>query len=144
MLLPLNSQIFCQSIVTKNTNLHCYNDAQISEMFKGLKQGDYLKVRLDKTEKALKDAGNVISSQQDAITKGQSIISEQKSLIDTNNYICAKDKEILGAEINQLNNTIQLNALEAKKDSRRKFWNGIKIGGVSVAIIGAGAFLLTR
>lgn len=135
MLLLFSSQSFCQTTTTKSIN--CYSDAQINQIFKGLKQNDYLKLRLGQTEKTLKDADNVISAQKETIIKNQQIVSEQKNLIAANQFKCEKDLELKDSEITRLNETLELQKKIAKKDSRKKFWNGVKIGGVSVAILGA-------
>ena len=142
MFLLLSNQIFCQSTDTPNTN--CYSDAQVGQIFKGLKQSQYLKLRLEKTEKTQQDATNLINQQKEIIRTSAETIADQKQLIEKNQTVCSKDLEIKDIEIERLNEVAAIQLNIAKKDGRRKFWNGIKIGGVSVAILGAVGLVLIK
>lgn len=125
-----------------NTNLtNCYSDAQISEIFKGLKQNDYLKMRLDKTEVSLANADKVIKEQKTAIDTQTEIITIKDNLIKGEVAKCGKEKEVLSANIEILNNTIEIMKIDAKKEGRRKFWNGVKVGGISVGVLGGATAL---
>ena len=141
MFLLVSNLFLSQNINTNRTN--CYSDTQITEIFKGLKQNDYLKMRLDKTEVSLGNADKVIKEQKTAIETQTKIITVKDNLITGEIAKCSKEKDVLNANISILNNTIEIMKIDAKKEGRKKFWNGVKVGGVSVAVIGgATAFYL--
>ena len=141
MFLLVSNLFLSQNINTNRTN--CYSDTQITEIFKGLKQNDYLKMRLDKTEKSLESADKVINEQKSAISTQTEIIKVKDNLIAGEVAKCAKEKEVLNANIEILNNTIEIMKIDQKNQNRKKFWNGVKVGGISVAVIGgATAFYL--
>ena len=71
MLLLLSKQIFCQSTVTKNIEIPVQ---QVTELYKGLKQNEYLKTRLQTTENTLKSADKFILEQEKSIESAKSII----------------------------------------------------------------------
>ena len=141
MFLLVSNLFLSQNTNTNRTN--CYSDAQITEIFKGLKQNDYLKMRLDKTEKSLESADKVINEQKSSMATQSEIIKVKDKLIAGEVAKCAKEKEVLTANIEILNNTIEIMKIDQKKQNRKKFWNGVKVGGISVAVIGgATAFYL--
>lgn len=144
MFLLASNLLFSQTGSTSRTN--CYTDAQVSEIFKGLKQNDYLKMRLEKTETSLANADKVINEQRSAIETQGNIITVKDNLIAGEIAKCAKEKEVLNANIEILSNTIEILKIDHKKDSRRKFWNGVKVGGLSVAVIGGAtaAYLILK
>ena len=128
---------------TANTNGTFIPDSQVTELYKIVKQNDYLKMRLDKTEKSLESADKVINEQKSSIATQSEIIKVKDKLIAGEVAKCAKEKEVLTANIGILNNTIDIMKIDAKKDKRKSFWNGVKVGGISVAVIGgATAFYL--
>lgn len=128
-----SNPIFSQNTNTKNTN--CYSDEQVAEIFKGLRQNDYLKIRLSKTESALDNADAVIQSQKKTIAKYGEESSVKDNLIATNEELCNQDKEILNLKIQGLHNELNFTKSQSKKDSRKSLWKGIKIGGISAAIL---------
>ena len=140
MLIILPNLIFSQTINTNHTKT--FSQEQISEIYKGLKQGDYLKVRLEKTEKTLKDADIIINEQKSLLDKKDLVINMKDDLINTNKLDCQKEKEILNIEINRLIEKSKLDLDYAKKDKRKNFWKGIKTGSVIGTILGAGVLIL--
>ena len=140
MLLLVSNLVFSQNSSTNRTN--CYSDAQVSEIFKGLKQNDYLKLRLDKTEKSLNNADNVINEQKTRINTQNDLLTVKDKLIAGEIAKCAKEKEVLNANIEVLNNNISIMKIDNKKENRKKFCSGVKVGGVSVAVLGAAAFVI--
>ena len=141
MLLLISSLFICQN--TNTANIKCIPETQIPEIFKGLKQGEYLKARLEKTEKIVNESQLLISEQKSIITKQNQIIIEKDNLIANNSFISDQEKILKESEISVLKADFKILQIESKKTSRKKFWNGVKIGGVSVAVLGvAGIFLI--
>lgn len=128
MLLLANNLIFSQSINTPPTK--CFSEAQVNEIFKGLKQGEYLKTRLDKTEKTLDDAKNLITEQASVNNKYQNLITLKDETISNNQFICNQEKEIKDLNIKQLQAEIEIIKKQSKKVNKQNFWKGAKIGGV--------------
>lgn len=98
-------------------------------------------MRLDKTEKSLEIADKVINEQKSAINTQSEIIKVKDKLIAGEIEKCGKEKEILNANIQILSNTIEIMKIDQKKQGRKKFWNGVKVGGISVAVIGGATAL---
>ena len=99
MLLLLNSQLISQTTNTKPTN--CLSDAQMSEIFKGLKQWEYLKVRLEKAEETLFSANKVINEQTDIITNKNKVIDIKDTLYSSLVFQNKMDMEIKNSEIDR-------------------------------------------
>lgn len=141
----MSSLILSQNTVTKNIEIPA---AQVPEIYKGLKQNEYLKARLQKTETTLSSANDLISEQDKALELSKNIIKSKDEVLGTIQEVYKQDK-IAGAErenqlkidVSYLKNEVEVIKLESKKEQRRKFWNGIKIGGVSVAFIGAAGLI---
>lgn len=139
MLLCLSSLILSQNTNTKNIEIP---ESQLKEIYKGLKQGEYLKVRLDKTEKALKDASDLITEQKSALENSASLVKAKDQMMKNNEEIFSQEKTIYDSRISILQADYKILQEISKKEARKKMWNGIKIGGISVAVLGIGAFLL--
>lgn len=139
MLLLTSNLIFCQNTDTKNIS---FPESQVKEIYKGLKQGEYLKVRLDKTEKALKDASDLITEQKSALANSASLVKAKDQMLKNNEEIFSQEKVIYDSRITSLHADYKILQQTSKTEAQKKMWNGIKIGGVSVAILGVGAFLL--
>lgn len=129
----------CQNTNTKSIEIP---ESQVKEIYKGLKQGEYLKVRLDKTEKALKDASDLITEQKSALENSASLVKAKDQMLKNNEEIFSQEKVIYDSRITSLQADYKILQETSKKEARKKMWNGIKIGGVSVAVLGLGAFLL--
>ena len=140
MLLLLNSQLISQTTNTKPTN--CLSDAQMSEIFKGLKQGEYLKVRLEKAEETLFSANKVINEQTYIIANKDKVINIKDALYTSLVFQNKMDMEIKDSQIDKLNETMKVNQKIYKSEKRKKFWSGIKIGGVVGVGIATTALLL--
>ena len=142
MFLLVNNLIFSQTTNTPRTN--CYSDAQVNQIYNGLKQSDYLKMRLERTETALISADKLINEQKSAISTQTEIIKVKDDIIKGEVSRCDKEKEVLNANIGILNNNIETLKLDAKKEGKKKFWNGVKVGVISVSILGTATILLLK
>lgn len=128
-----------------NTNLtKCYSPAQVDEIYKGLKQGEYLKTRVIKAEETLLKADVIINEQKSINSKLSKSLALSEEITLTNELAYKKDKELCEYKTLALQNTIDINKAIYKKDKRKAIWSGIKIGGVSVAVLGTAAFFLLR
>ena len=142
----MSSSIFSQNTATRNIS-----EAQISELYKGIKQNEYLKVRLQKTEGTLNSANELISEQEKALTTGKMLLKAKDEIIATNQEILKQEKIGSLERENQLKSNIEILKgdfsileIQSKKTARQKLWTGIKIGGVSVAVLGAVGLLLIK
>lgn len=142
MLLLLSN--LCISQVTNIQNNKCIDNTQVSEIYKGLKQAEYLKVLNKKTEAVLAEANSIIAQQKVSISKHEEILTGKNTVISKMEIQIAQEKELCEAQKEQLQNIIKITELQAKKDGRKKFWNGVKVGGVSVAILGTATIFLLK
>lgn len=143
MLLLLNSQLISQTTNTKPTN--CLSDVQMSEIFKGLKQGEYLKVRLEKTEETLLSANKVINEQTYIITNKDKVINIKDALYTSLVFQNKMDMEIKDSQIDKLNETMKVNEKIYKSDKRKKFWSGLGYGAGGAVILSlVGVLLLSN
>ena len=134
----------CISQVTDTQNNKCFNSVQVAEIYKGLKQGEYLKVLNKKTEAVLQEANSIIAQQKVSISKHEEILDGKNTVIKKMEAQIVQEKELCEAQKEQLQNTIRIIELQGKKEGRNKFWNGVKVGGVSVAILGTAAIFLLK
>ncbi len=130
-------------ILSQNTSTRSIPEGQIPEVYKGLKQNEYLKARLQKTETALSSANQLISEQDKALAVSKSLITAKDEAMGTILEISKQDKIIseerekqLNIDISYLQAQMAIERKEAKIKQRKRFWNGVKIGGVSVAVLG--------
>lgn len=137
MLLILNSQLISQ---TTNTNLiKCFPQSQVNEIFKGLKQGEYLKIRVDKAEQTLVSADKIIEEQKSIIINKDKVIDIKDTLYKSLQYQNGLDMEIKNTKIDQLNETMKVNENIYKSEKRKKFWSGLGYGttaGIIISIVG--------
>ena len=143
ILLSVSSSIICQNTGTKSIP-----ETQIPEIYKGLKQNDYLKIRLQKTETALLSANQLINEQDKALSVSKTLLNAKDEAMGTMREISMQDKIAASERENQLNmdisslkTEIDLVKKEAVIKQRKRFWNGVKIGGVSVAVLGAAGLI---
>lgn len=132
---------------TSNTNptRKCFEAAQVDEIYKGLNQNIYLKDRLSKTESSLEKADLVIKEQKLSIENNKKTIILKDELYDNLKFQCEKDKEILTIENKRLIDTHEIERQAVKKEKRKSFWNGVKVGGITVGVLGtAGVLLLLK
>ncbi|WP_185246620.1 hypothetical protein [Chryseobacterium bernardetii] len=144
MLLLVSNLIFCQNTDTRNIPV-----GQIPEIYKGLKQNEYLKTRLQKTETALYNANQLINEQDKALTVGKNLLTAKDEAMETVLEISKQDKIAAAERENQLNidisylkTEIDLVKKNAEKKQRKRFWNGVKIGGVSIAVLGVAGLII--
>ena len=124
------------SQVTNTKNSKCFTPEQLSEVYKGLKQGEYLKVRITKTEEVLEEANGIMNQQKQAMAQYGEIVKNKNLVIENLNFQIEKEKEICLAEKEQLNNIIKTNEIVLKAESKRKFWTGLATGTI-VGVAGA-------
>lgn len=136
-------------ILSQNTNTRNIQEGQIPEVYKGLKQNEYLKTRLQKTETALSSANQLINEQDKALTVSKNLLTAKDEAMGTVLEISKQDKIAASERENQLNIDIsylqtqmEMVKKEAEIKQRKRFWNGVKIGGVSVAVLGVAGFIL--
>lgn len=135
--------------LSQNTNTRNIPEAQIPEVYKGLKQNEYLKTRLQKTESALSTANQLINEQDKAISISKTLLNAKDEAMRTMLEISKQDKiaaeereNQLKIDISYLKTEIDLVKKESEIKQRKRFWNGVKIGGVSVVILGAVGLIL--
>ena len=136
--------ILSQITNTANINKKCIDDNQVTEIYKSLKQNDYLKTRLKKTENVLDESDAVIKQQKDNIKKLNEIVKQNENSINLLNLKIDKEKEICENSKIQFQEKIKLIEIENKKSGKKKFWNGFKVGGLTVGILGAATILLLK
>ncbi|VEH19665.1 Uncharacterised protein [Chryseobacterium nakagawai] len=134
--------------LSQNTNTRSIQEGQIPEVYKGLKQNEYLKIRLQKTETALSSANQLITEQDKALTVSKSLLTAKDEAMGTVLEISKQDKIVseerekqLNFDISYLQTQVEIVRKESQIKQRKRFWNGIKIGGVSVAVLGAAGLI---
>ncbi|WP_175627256.1 hypothetical protein [Chryseobacterium sp. JV274] len=135
-------------ILSQNTNTRSIPEGQIPEVYKGLKQNEYLKTRLQKTETALSSANQLINEQDKALSVSKSLLTAKDEAMGTVIEISKQDKIAAEERENQLNidisylkNQLEVSRKEFEIKQRKRFWNGVKIGGVSVAVLGTAGLI---
>ena len=113
--------------------------SQVDHVAKGLQQNEFLRVRLSSAEKALSKANETIKAQEKDSETDQRIIKEQDKLITSLKNENLKLEELHLSELKGLNAELKLIKESAAKTGRKKFWNGVKVGGISVAVLGGAA-----
>ncbi|SHH95830.1 hypothetical protein SAMN05421866_0033 [Chryseobacterium oranimense] len=136
-------------ILSQNINTRNIPEGQIPEVYKGLKQNEYLKARLQKTESALSSANQLINEQDRVISVSKTLLNAKDEAMGTMLEISKQDKiaaeereNQLKIDISYLKTEIDLVKKESEIKQRKRFWNGLKIGGVSVVILGAAGLIL--
>lgn len=136
-------------ILSQNTGIPNISNEQVKEVFKGLKQNDYLKLRLQKTESTLQSAQNLISEQEKAIAAAKNLTAAKDQTIANLEEIRKQENTAGNERENQLKSDfkilqgdLSIQQIEAKERQRKRFWQGVKIGGVSVALIGIAGFVI--
>ena len=140
MLLLLSSQLISQTTNTKPTN--CLSDAQISKIFKGLKQGEYLKLRVEKAEETILSANKVIDEQTYIIANKDKVINIKDALYTSLVFQNKMDMEIKDSQIDKLNETMKVNEEIYKSEKRKKFWSGVGYGAGGTVILSLVGILL--
>lgn len=132
-------------ILSQTTDTPQLTKAQLEEVYKGLKQNDYLKIRVKQAEKTLDDAQALIQNQNEGIAKRDEIITLKTEQMENLKFIHVQELESKQIEIGRLNSVMVEMEKQYKKQGRKKLWNGILIGGTTVVVLGgvaAGLILL--
>lgn len=116
--------------------------SQVEQVSKGLQQNEFLKIRLTSAEKALNKADETIKAYEKDSEIDQKMIEEQSKLITSLKNENLKLEEVHLFEIKGLNAELELTKKSAVKNGRKKFWNGVKVGGLAVGIAGVATILL--
>lgn len=131
---------------TQNTNGVFIPDSQVTELYKIVKQNDYLKKRLSSTESALNDANKLINEHKVQRGKLDALIALQSDELKSTTEMYGKQIEVKNLQLTDLSRQLDESVKQGKKTARKKFWKGFAIGGVTVGIIGTGTaiYFLTR
>ena len=142
----MSSTTLFQAQNTANTNGTFIPDSQVTELYKIVKQNDYLKKRTTAAENALNDANKLISEYKVQRSKLDAIIALQSAELKKTTEMYGKQIEVKNLQLTDLNRQLEKSYVDAKKQGRKKFWKGFTIGGVTVGIIGTGTaiYLLTK
>lgn len=119
----------------------CIPISQITEVYKGLKQNEQLKKLYNSAQETIDNSNTLIASQRKLNDKMTEESSAKSELIQNLKDLSAQDKKICDIQKESLQNEIKYLVQENKKDSRKSFWNGVKIGGFSVVTLGAAALI---
>lgn len=111
---------------TENIKNNCFTDGEVSEIYKGLKQGEWLKEKLHRTEDALDISQDFISAQMIQLEAKDEIINVQEQMYEKLNVEMQMQMKADSLKMYTMNNNIKM--LEKKKKSN--FWKGAKIGSV--------------
>ena len=141
----ISKPIICQTTNMKLSEpTKCIPVSQVNEIYKGLKQNEQLKKLFNSAQETIENSNSLIASQkrlsakltEESEAKSQ-VITNLKDLNEADKKLCDIQKESLQSDIKYLET-------QSKRDSRRSFWNGVKIGGFSLAVIGAVGFVLIK
>ena len=113
MLILLSRLTFCQITDTKRTN--CFDNVQIEQFYKGLKQGEYLKKRLRDAEKSIALADTLIYQQRNKIAIQDELITIQEEQKNTLLFRLKTSQEKHLKEIQIKDNEITYLENEGKK-----------------------------
>ena len=134
---------------SQSTSTQNIDDSQVKEIYKGLKQNEYLKLRLQKTDNALTSAQNLINEQEKSISSFKNLANSKDQIISNLEEVRKQELNIsreretqLKADINILEGDLKVMEIEAKIKQRKRFWGGVKIGVVGTLVAGAVAGFL--
>ena len=135
--------IICQTTNMKLSEpTKCIPVSQVNEIYKGLKQNEQLKKLFNSAQETIENSNSLIASQKKLSAK-LTEESEAKSQVITNlKDLNEADKKLCDIQKQSLQSDIKYLETQSKRDSRRSFWNGVKIGGFSVAVLGVVGFVL--
>lgn len=121
-------------------------DSQVTELYKIVKQNDYLKKRLTATEKTLNDANKLINEYKVQRSKLDAVIALQGEELKKTTEMYGKQIDVKNLQLTDLNRQLEESYTVAKKQGRRKFWKGFAIGGVTIGALGGATliYFLTR
>ena len=129
-------------ILSQTTATPQLTNVQLENIYKGLKQNEYLKVRVKQAEKTLDEAEKVMDNQKATIAKQNELVAAKDRYLDNYKRQSELQLQSKDVEIDRLNSVI----VETKKDNRRQLWKGIRIGGITVGVLGGAAalYLISR
>ena len=129
-------------ILSQATATPQLTNEQLENVYKGLKQNEYLKVRVKQAEKTLDEAEKVMDNQKSTIAKQNELVLAKDRYLDNYKRQSELQLQSKDVEIDRLNSVI----VETKKDNRRQLWKGIRIGGITVGVLGgvAALYLISR
>ena len=146
MLLCVSSTTLFQAQNTPTTNGTFIPDSQVTELYKIVKQNDYLKKRNETAEKALNEANKMIGEYKSQRSKLDAVIALQSEELKTTSEMYGKQIDVKNMQLTDLNRQLDETTKQGKKTARKKFWNGFAFGGVTVGIIGTATvfYLITK
>lgn len=146
MLLFASSMTLSQTQNTQNTKGTFIPDSQVTELYKIVKQNDYLKTRNATAEKALNEANKMINEYKAQRSKLDALIALQSEELKTTSEMYGKQINVKNMQLSDLSRQLEEVTKQGKKTARKKFWNGFAIGGVTVGIIGTATaiYLITK
>ena len=133
MFLIMSVTATCQSTDTK-----CFKQTQLDQIYKGLKQGEYLKKRLKDTETVLSEANAGLKFKDKRIQKLEEANEARTQMYHTLEFECKTAKKIDSLEIRRLDLIIDDFPNQMKKEKKKGFLEGTKVG----AVIGVGVTLI--
>lgn len=115
-------------------------------MYKGLKQNEQLKKLLNSAQETIDNSNTLISSQKKLTYKLTEESNAKTVLIDQLKDLNAKENEISEIKISSLESDISYLKSQSKKDNRKNFWKGVKVGGITIGVLGTATvlYLLTN
>lgn len=128
-------------ILSQTTATPQLNSAQLENVYKGLKQNDYLKVRVKQAEKTLEEAEKLMQNQKAGIEKRDQLIRLKDDQLQNQQYIASQELASKDIEITRLTAVLSETEKQIKRNGRKQLWKGIKIGGISVGVLGTAAAL---
>lgn len=128
-------------ILSQTTATPQLNSAQLENVYKGLKQNDYLKVRVKQAEKTLEEAEKLMQNQKAGIEKRDQLLRLKDDQLQNQQYIASQELASKDVEIDRLNAVLSETEKQIKRNGRKQLWKGIKIGGISVGVLGTAAAL---
>src|SRR5690606_35828012 len=134
MFLIMSVTATCQITDTK-----CFKQAQLDQIYKGLKQGEYLKKRLKDTEAVLSEANAGLKFRAERIQKLEEMNEIRTQMYHTLEFECETSKKIDSLQIRRLNLIIDDFPNQMRKVENKGFWKGAKVG----AVVGAAAMVIT-
>ena len=146
LMLLLSSRLILSQVTSTNQSepTKCVPVSQVTEIYKGLKQNEQLKKLLYTAQETIDNSNALISSQRKMNAKLSEESEAKSELIKNLKDLNQNDKYLCDIQKKTLQNQIKYLEEYKKKESRKSFWNGVKIGGVSVVALGIATFVLVN
>lgn len=142
----MSSRLILSQITSTNQSetTKCIPVSQVTEIYKGLKQNEQLKKLLYTAQETIDNSNALISSQRKMNTKLSEESEAKSEVINNLKDLNQNDKVLCDIQKKTLQNQIKYLEEDKKKEYRRSFWNGVKIGGISVVALGIATFVLVN